>query len=354
MLESLEKEAHEIISTKHQVVRQRRWQDDLDDLRHFAYVPEDAVDDKDESVRQRRQIERRQRLAVRQDISELGAGPEALQAQGYWSDDDMGADWEAQRDSRLQEIQDKRIDDMLEDVGSEFSDLEVVKSKFEAWKTQFKDDYTKAFGALSLPAAFEFYIRCELVSWDPMSEPIDFHDWKWHRILSEYGVVEDQEDMEEDANTELLGKAVEKAVIKRLKSMLDTLNAASMREMRNLEKLVEEISYYVEKHERAYQDLLAAIEIAIDKQIKQYADLMDTIVLHPGEHSVESKHRFFWRQCKYLKTLQIWKRQLPSEALESLADTIINRIIAPILQPTTNPSDAELQREALQLASRLK
>lgn len=349
----MEKEAHDIIATKHEVVRQRRWQDDLDDLRQFAYVSGN-VDDKDESVRQRRQIERQQRLAVRQDISEMGDGPETLQAQGFWSDDDMGADWEAQRDTRLQEIQDKRIEEMLEDVGSEFSDLAIVQRRFEAWKTQFNDDYTKAFGALSLPAAFEFYIRCELVSWDPMSEPVDFHDWKWHRILSEYGVTEDQEDMEEDANTELLSKAVEKVIIKRLKSMLDTLNAASMREMRNLEKLVEEISYYVEKHERAYQDLLAAIEIAIDKQIKPYADLMDTIVLHPGEHNAESKQRFFWRQCKYLTTLQIWKRQLPSKALESLADTIINRIIAPILQPTSNPSDAELQKEALQIASRLK
>lgn len=54
-------------------------------------------------------------------------------------------------------------------MGNEFKTLEAVKSYFEAWKTEFYEDYKNAFGSLSLPVAFEFYIRCELVAWDPFS-----------------------------------------------------------------------------------------------------------------------------------------------------------------------------------------
>ena len=138
---------------------------------------------------------------------------------------------------------------MLEDVGEEFESLEAVKHKFEAWKTRFYDDYTKAFGSLSLPGAFEFFVRCELVSWDPFSESTEFETMRWHTILSQYGIT----DHGDDADAELLSKIVEKVLIKKVKSMLDTLNIASMKEMRYAAQVVEQISYYVEKHDRAYQ-----------------------------------------------------------------------------------------------------
>lgn len=138
---------------------------------------------------------------------------------------------------------------MLEDVGEEFESMEAVKSKFEAWKTRFYDDYTKAFGSLSLPGAFEFFVRCELVSWDPFSQSTEFESMRWHTILSQYGITEHGD----DADAELLSKIVEKVLIKKVKSMLDTLNIASTKEMRYAAQVVEQISYYVEKHDRAYQ-----------------------------------------------------------------------------------------------------
>lgn len=58
---------------------------------------------------------------------------------------------------------------MFDDVTDDFKTLEAVKSRFESWKTDFYEDYKMAFGSLSLPGAFEFYVRCELVTWDPFS-----------------------------------------------------------------------------------------------------------------------------------------------------------------------------------------
>jgi hypothetical protein len=74
----------------------------------------------------------------------------------------------------LDNIQTNKMDELFGDVGDEYKSLGAVKSFFEAWKTEFYEDYKNAFGSLSLPAAFEFYVRCELVAWDPfsVSEPL--------------------------------------------------------------------------------------------------------------------------------------------------------------------------------------
>lgn len=349
-LEALEKEAHDLIAAKHDIIRKRRWEDDMDDLHEFADVPEKM--DEDERVQyqregfQRRKEERQQRIAERQDLMDVDPA-DAMQEQGLWSDDELEQDWSVQHEEKLDDIQDNKVPAMLEDVGEEFESLEAVKSKFEAWKTRFYDDYNKAFGSLSLPGAFEFFVRCELVSWDPFSESTEFESMRWHTILSQYGIT----DHGDDADAELLSKIVEKVLIKKVKSMLDTLNIASTKEMRYAAQVVEQISYYVEKHDRAYQDLISAVETTIDDQLKAYADLMDTITV---QRNNKAKERFFWRQCKYLKTLQVWRRHLPKETIKSLGSVVMNRILAPILQPAIEPSDAPLQREALHLMERLE
>ena len=72
---------------------------------------------------------------------------------------------------------------------------------------------------------------------------------QWHSILSEYGVSVDHE----DPDIEMLNKVVEKTMIKKIKSMLSTLNPASSKEMRYAAQVVEQVSYYVDTHEKAYK-----------------------------------------------------------------------------------------------------
>lgn len=72
------------------------------------------------------------------------------------------------------------------------------------------------------------------------------------------------------------------------------------------------------------------------------------------QESIEAKERFFWSQCKYLKTLAVWRRLLPQEHLVRLGDIVYEKILLPILKPETYPNDALLQKEALALLSRLQ
>lgn len=181
---------------------------------------------------------------------------------------------------------------------------------------------------------------------------MDFDSMQWHSILSDYGVSEGHE----DPDIEMLNKVVEKSLIKKIKSMLDTLNVASSKEMRYAAQVVEQVSYYVDTHEKAYKDFAMEIIWTLEKQIGRFAEIIDTSILKSdlqGE-SIEAKHRFFWSQCKYLKTLMVWRRLLPKEHLDRLGNLVINRVIAPILKPETYPDDLALEKEALLFLSLLQ
>lgn len=183
-----------MISTKTEVATSRRWQNNLDDLCQFTNLSATQLDedmstvDQDEqidefgrvkelrnssSARQRRRLERQQRIEKQAGLSEL-EGEDAIKEQGLWTDDEMSEEYYEQKHTKLQQIQSDAIEELLADVDDAFKSLTTVKNKFETWKVDYYDDYKKAYGSLSLPGAFEFYIRAELVSWDPFSVSLTF------------------------------------------------------------------------------------------------------------------------------------------------------------------------------------
>ncbi|KAI8368476.1 nineteen complex-related protein 2-domain-containing protein [Blakeslea trispora] len=364
-LEKLESEVHDLLATKTEIVSSRRWQSQLDDLCQFNIIHLEDGENKEkvdefgrvrelrysEAARQRRWNERQERLNKRTDLAEL-EGDQATREQGLWTDDDMTEEEEDKKASRLQTIQTEGIQAMMADVGSDFNQLRAVKDRFEGWKVDFTEDYEKAYGSLSLPGAFDFYIRSELVSWDPFSEPMDLDSMHWHSVLSEYGVSREQADPDVD----MLNKIVEKTVIKKIKSLLDTLDAASSRQMRYAAQIVEQISYYVDTEEKAFKELTMEIISILEKQMSHFIETIATAIpksnLEPA--AIEAKHRFFWSQCKYLKTLMAWRRLLPKVHLDQLGSTVMDRLITPILKPETDANDLHLQNEALLLLNHLK
>lgn len=201
-----------------------------------------------EASRKRRRQERKERIQRNVDLAEL-EGEYAIKEQSLWTDDEMNDEYYDQKDLKLEQAQTEGVDDLMHDVGSEYKTLSSVIEHFEPWKLDYYDDYEKAYGSLSLPGAFEFYIRSELVSWDPFNTPIDFDSMGWHSTLSQFGVTPEHE----DPDIEMINKAVEKSILKRLKSLLDTLDVASLKQMRYAAQAVEQISYYVDTQEKAYQ-----------------------------------------------------------------------------------------------------
>ncbi|RUP22450.1 nineteen complex-related protein 2-domain-containing protein [Jimgerdemannia flammicorona] len=178
-LEKIESEYHDIVLGRTNFVAQRRRQDDLDDLCLFADFPQDILTTLEEpegqvdefgraitsrnskAARARRRSERERRRALRTEVR--GQGGEA--EEGMSTDEDKAGT--VQDGGRIEEIRSITLPALFSDVTEDFRTLTAVKSKFETWKSDFYDDYIKAYGSLSLPGAFEFFIRCELVTWSP-------------------------------------------------------------------------------------------------------------------------------------------------------------------------------------------
>ncbi|CAO3653362.1 unnamed protein product [Cunninghamella echinulata] len=371
-LEQLENEAHDIIATKKEIVEQRRWLDDMDLLKSFTEIPKHLLEDDTEmeeedefgrtkeslysdKSRKRRQTERQVRVSkLELPPTDQNEDDKIIQDIGYWSDDELPESSLEKKNEILDDIQFNKLDKLFDDVTDDFKTLEAVKSRFESWKTEFYEDYKMAFGSLSLPAAFEFYVRCELVAWDPFSDPIEFDTMNWHKSLSNYGIIEG-DDQHEDADVELLNKVIEKVILKKLQKLLDVWNPISSKETRYAIQAIEQLSYYVEKHERSYQNLLMAVELSIEKPLLKYAQITEACKLLVGdENNEKDKQLFIWRQLKYLKNLILWKRYLPKDNIQSLGKIIVHRIVAPLLRPEKNSTDSTLQNEALVLYSKLE
>ena len=71
-------------------------------------------------------------------------------------------------------------DEIFSDAAEEYSQLSVVKEKFEKWKRDYSASYHDAYMALSVPEIFSPYVRLELLKWDPLHEDVDFFDMKWY------------------------------------------------------------------------------------------------------------------------------------------------------------------------------
>lgn len=78
------------------------------------------------------------------------------------------------RDALLQ-----TADEIFSDASEEYSQLSVVKEKFEKWKKDYSSCYRDAYMSLSIPAIFSPYVRLELLKWDPLHGDEDFSDMKW-------------------------------------------------------------------------------------------------------------------------------------------------------------------------------
>lgn len=56
------------------------------------------------------------------------------------------------------------FDDALED----FTEVELIRKRFEEWKFQFGDTYREAYIALCIPKLVNPFVRLQLISWNPL------------------------------------------------------------------------------------------------------------------------------------------------------------------------------------------
>lgn len=132
---------------------------DVDDMGRSRR--EDDIEPKSLARRTRRQERARRRT--------LASGNASVDQEGFATDDDLLASDAADLTAAGSTLATQR-ENIFEDVESEeFKDPnQGIKVKFLDWKKRYPQDYKDAFAGLSLVQAWEFWIRVEMASWNPL------------------------------------------------------------------------------------------------------------------------------------------------------------------------------------------
>lgn len=165
------------------MVELRRNADDSDDLSLFLGIPPagvDEVEEVDEMGRSRRDYEAgpssgirigrradRERRRAKRRIRK--ANQQNQDEEGYSTDSSL-AEGDAEDYGVAQVQLAKRVVGLLDDVKAEdFRDPEKgLAVRFGEWRRRFEDEYSGAFGGLSMVQAWSFWARGEMVGWEPM------------------------------------------------------------------------------------------------------------------------------------------------------------------------------------------
>ena len=181
-LEKLEEEHISLMKERAEMIAQRRRAEDTDDLTLFLGTPSslqppatEEVDDLGRTIpsvnspaaRANRASARDARRVYRRAANQQRKQTE--EEQGYSTDASLPpGDADDYRTAMGRLLADAK--DIMADVkAGEFKDPNVGLAKwFGEWRTKFADIYTGAWGGLGMVGAWEFWVRLEVLGWNPL------------------------------------------------------------------------------------------------------------------------------------------------------------------------------------------
>ncbi|KAG0327130.1 hypothetical protein BG000_001088, partial [Podila horticola] len=358
-LEKIETEYCDLLVRRTRTVVERRSRDLKDDLSEFANVVEEGstrnepteLDEFGRSTgvdpfaaKKRRMADKARRRIQR----ERQEGVD----DGLATDDELGAGDVRELKEAVAELQDRK-QGMLQEVGSEFKTLEAVKRHFQAWKTEYRQDYNKAYGGLLLPMVFDFYVRQETCLWDPFTTSLDLADQTWHQTVSSYLVhpsssgmhsdsddEEHEEEEEEDMDTRLMSKVVAKSLCPRMTQFLTTgsVDLYSHKQARCMKAVLDQLLDYVDKKDNKMDQLLkAALQVIISTAQAHRTQFVEAQPLTPrhilGPQGIEARETYLWKTIGLFRNLMLLRRFVPADEMDMfVVDGLLHDCIMRMLE----------------------
>ncbi|GBC06176.1 hypothetical protein RclHR1_06670016 [Rhizophagus clarus] len=329
ILEKLEKDYQEVLIEKSRLIMQRIMEDDSDDIVLFST---NEIVDVDKTVQE-------------QEIDEFGRVKKThLEEEGFSTDEELSKGDEKEIAKKIDEISYHHTN-LFEDVTEEFKSIALVKSKFMSWKIEFNDDYTKAYGGLSLSGVFEFYIRYEIMFWNTLK--ID--RMEWYRVISEYSIPESNTgQISTDDDFTILSKVLEKIILPRIACLVKTLNPYSSKQTMSFIEILSNILNHVDRKSQKFQNVVISLE-SIPENIFIPILLSDSNKIGNQIGSI-AQDRYFWRKYKLLRNLIMWKGFVSIDVLRSLSiDYLLNQYLLRILNNSNNTSKKEKYQKILNI-----
>ncbi|KAJ9190640.1 hypothetical protein P3X46_001820 [Hevea brasiliensis] len=261
--------------------------------------------------------------------------------------DSESAAYQSNRDLLLQ-----TADQVFGDASEEYSQLSVVKERFERWKREYSTSYRDAYMSLSAPAIFSPYVRLELLKWDPLHEDADFFDMKWHSLLFNYGLPEDGSDLSpDDADSNLVPELVEKVAIPILHhEIAHCWDRLSTQETKNAVYATSLVTNYVPASSEALAELLVAIHARLaDAVANIMVPTWSPLVLKAVPNAARVAAYRFGMSVRLMKNICLWKDILALPILEKLAldELLCGKVLPHVRSIASNVHDAVTRTERI-------
>ncbi|XWS20633.1 hypothetical protein CRYUN_Cryun31cG0119400 [Craigia yunnanensis] len=258
--------------------------------------------------------------------------------------DSWSTAYQSNRDMLLQ-----TADEIFSDASEEYSQLSVVKEKFEKWKKDYSSSYRDAYMSLSIPAIFSPYVRLELLKWDPLHDDEDFSDMKWHNLLFNYGSHEDGSFAPDDAN--LVPALVEKVALPLLHHEISHCwDMLSTQETKNAVSATSLIIDYVPASSEGLTELLVTIRTRLSDAV---TDIMvptwSPLVMKAVPNAARIAAYRFGMSVRLMRNICLWKEILALPVLEKLAleELLYGKILPHVRSITSDVHDAITRTECI-------
>ncbi|KAM0986933.1 hypothetical protein ACFX13_011340 [Malus domestica] len=241
---------------------------------------------------------------------------------------------------------------VFNDAAEEYSQLSVVKERFEDWKREYASSYRDAYMSLSVPTIFSPYVRLELLKWDPLRDKTDFLNMNWHSLLMDYGLLEDGDDLaSDDADANLVPDLVEKVALPILHhQVVHCWNILSMRETENVVAATSLVTDYVPPSSEALADLLGAIRTRLADAVTNITvPTWSPLVLTAVPDVARLAAYRFGMSVRLMKNICLWKEILASPILEKLAieELLCGKVLPHVRSIAANVHDAVTRTERI-------
>ncbi|KAJ0266107.1 Transcriptional repressor ILP1 [Hirschfeldia incana] len=312
---------------------------------------------RDENLQKR--MEAKRRAAARQKrrarfenkrASAMEIDGSSLKIEGESSTDESDSETSAYK-----EIRDKILlcaDKVFSDASEEFSQLSMVKARFEKWKRDYSSTYRDAYMSLTVPSIFSPYVRLELLKWDPLHQNVDFFDMEWHGLLFDYGKPEDVDDFApDDTDANLVPELVEKVAIPILHHQIARCwDILSTRETRNAVTATTLVTNYVPASSEALAELFAAIRSRLVEAIAAIAvPTWDPLILKAVPNAPQVAAYRFGTSVRLMRNICMWKDILALPVLENLAlsELLFGKVLPHVRSIASNIHDAVTRTEKI-------
>ncbi|XP_057962728.1 transcriptional repressor ILP1 [Malania oleifera] len=300
-----------------------------------------------------RRAEARQRRRAQSDskrLSSMEIDKFYQKIEGESSTDESDTESTAYQSNRDMLLQ--TAEQIFSDAAEEYSQLSVVKERFERWKKLYSLSYRDAYMSLSIPAIFSPYVRLELLKWDPLYEDTEFDDMKWHSLLFNYGLPENGSDFNpDDADADLVPTLVEKIALPLLHhEIAHCWDMFSTSETKNAVSATSLVINYVP----ASSDVLGELMVVIRSRLADaVSNLMvptwSPLVMQAVPNAARVAAYRFGMSVRLMRNICSWKDILALPVLEKLAldELLSGKVLPHIRSITSNIHDAVTRTERI-------